>query len=255
MRRHSGSSRCLFRLCPLQSAQHSDDLAEYFGIVAENRLEGAVARQQPGVAIALAEHLHGGLAVQHRSHDVTVFRGLLLAYDHPVAVADGRIDHRVSDDLEHEQLALADELTGEREYLFDLLFGRDRNTGGDASHERHHGCVPDRRGIVGLRDVCIAAWQVDQYFESTGTIGVPTQVTAEFELVELVGHARQGGEPDGVTDLAHAGRIPSPGDRALDELKNGLLLVTQALAPPGRAPGCWRIARRALVHRMAPHQR
>ena len=47
----------------------------------------------------------------------------LLADDHPVPVRDGRVDHRVARDLEHEQVALADELPGEREDLLDLLLG------------------------------------------------------------------------------------------------------------------------------------
>src|SRR5690606_12107287 len=111
--------------------------------------------------------------------------------------------------------------------------GGDRNTGGDAPDEWHHGGVPDRSGVVGLHHVCATAGQVDQYFERPGAIGVPPQVAAEFELVQLVGDARQGGEPDGVADLAHAGRVTTPRDRTLDEFEDGLLLVAQALASSG----------------------
>ena len=73
---------------------------------------------------------------------------VLRADDDPVAVADRRVDHRLADDLEHEQVALADELAGEREDLLDLLLGRDRHAGGDAADERHHrGVADDGRGV------------------------------------------------------------------------------------------------------------
>ncbi len=112
-----------------------------------------VAGEQPGVAVALAEHLDGRLAVEHRRDDLAVLGRALRAHDDPVAVADGGIDHRVADDLQHEQLALADELAGEREDLVDLLLGGDRDAGRDASDERHHRGVADRDRVArgGLR--------------------------------------------------------------------------------------------------------
>ena len=55
------------------------------------------------------ERLDGRLALDHGRHDVAVLGGRLLAHDDPVAVGDGRVDHRVAGDLEQEQRAVADQ--------------------------------------------------------------------------------------------------------------------------------------------------
>jgi hypothetical protein len=94
-------------------------------------------RQQPDVPVAPLERLDRRLAVDHRRDDLAVLSGGLLTYDHPVAVADGRLDHRVAGDLEHEEGALADELAGEWEHVLDRLLGQHRATGGDPAHQRH----------------------------------------------------------------------------------------------------------------------
>ena len=149
--------RCVVGRAGLDRAQHRDDLAEDLGVVAQDRLEVGVAGEQPGVAVALAEDLDRGLVVEHGRDDLAVLRRLLLTDDDPVAVADRGVDHRLTDDLEHEQLALADELAGEREDLVDLLLGGDRDAGGDAADERHHrgvaDLVPSRVVVAAGRDV------------------------------------------------------------------------------------------------------
>ena len=102
---------------------------------------------------------------------------LLRAHDDPVAVADRGVDHRLADDLEDEQLALADELAGEREDLVDLLLGGDRDAGGDATDERHHRRVADRvpvspasaRGRLDAR-------QLDEHLEGAGPVRVAPEV-------------------------------------------------------------------------------
>ena len=78
-RRASGASP----LSGSDRAQHRDDLAEHLGVVAEDRLERRVAGEQPGVAVALAEHLHGGLAVEHRRDDLAVLGVVLLRARRP----------------------------------------------------------------------------------------------------------------------------------------------------------------------------
>src|SRR5690242_5475345 len=84
------------------SPQNCYDLSEDHRVVSVDRLEGRVVRHQPDLGLGLLERLHGRLAVDHGSDDVTVLRGLLLPDDHPVAVADGDVDHRLTLDLEHE---------------------------------------------------------------------------------------------------------------------------------------------------------
>jgi hypothetical protein len=53
-----------------------------------------------------------------------------------VPIADGGIDHGVTYDLEHVELAFADEGCREREDLFHLLLRKDWCTGRDATDER-----------------------------------------------------------------------------------------------------------------------
>src|SRR5580700_6002719 len=92
----------------LHAAENRYHLAEDGGVIAEDRREGRVVGHQPDVPVALLERLDGGLAVDHGRDDLAVLRVLLLADDDPVPVGDGSVDHRVTGDLEHEQVALAD---------------------------------------------------------------------------------------------------------------------------------------------------
>src|SRR4028119_1260950 len=68
-----------------------------------------------------------------------VLRGRLLADDDPVAVADRRVDHRVTGDAEHEQGALTDQFARQREDVLDRLLGQHRAAGGDPADARHGG--------------------------------------------------------------------------------------------------------------------
>src|ERR1700742_2186053 len=90
------------------------------------------------------EGLHGRLAVDHGGDDLAVLRVFLLADDDPVPVRDGRVDHRVAGYLQHEQLALADELLWQREDVLNLLIGGDRDTGRDPADKRHALSLPRR---------------------------------------------------------------------------------------------------------------
>jgi hypothetical protein len=50
------------------------------------------------------------LALDHGGDDVAVLDVRLPADDHPVAVSDRGVDHRLSDDPEHDEVPLADQL-------------------------------------------------------------------------------------------------------------------------------------------------
>jgi leucyl-tRNA synthetase len=82
------------------AAQHRDDLAEDRRLVTQDRRVRRVMRDQPQVPVAALERLDRRLAVDHGCHDLAVLGVLLLAHDHPVAVGDRRVDHRVATDLE-----------------------------------------------------------------------------------------------------------------------------------------------------------
>ena len=106
------------------------------------------------MAVFFGESFDGGFTIDHGG-DNFAFLGVLLGTDHDkVAIADGEVDHGVADDFEEEEFALADEGLGEWVDLFDVLFGKDWSTGGDAANE---GDVDglfglDGIGIVGIGD-------------------------------------------------------------------------------------------------------
>jgi len=85
------------------------------------------------VAVFLGECFDGGFAIDHGGDDFALFARFLRADHDKVAIADGQIDHGIANDLEQEELALTHEGLGEWVDLFDLLFGGDWSTGGDAA--------------------------------------------------------------------------------------------------------------------------
>src|ERR1017187_593063 len=118
------------------SAQDSYDAAENLRLITGDGRIGRVVRHQPDVAVGALEGLYRRLAVDHRRDDIAVLSYGLLTDNHPVPVGNGRIDHRVADDLEQEQVPVADDLLGERENILDRLLGEDRAAGGDPADER-----------------------------------------------------------------------------------------------------------------------
>ena len=74
------------------------------------------------------------------------------ARDDEVAVEDAGVDHRVAPDPQHEQLAVAGEVGGQRHDLFDVLLGEHVDAGGDVADERHvahRAALHRRRPVVG----------------------------------------------------------------------------------------------------------
>ncbi len=57
--------------------------------------------------------------------------------DDVVAVEDAGLDHGVAAHPEHEQVAVAHEVGGQRHDLLDVLLGEHVGAGGDVAHERH----------------------------------------------------------------------------------------------------------------------
>ena len=86
------------------------------------------------MAVFLGECFDGGFAIDHGSDDFTFFARFLGADNDVIAIADCKIDHRVSDDFEEEEFALSDEGFREWEDFFDVLFGKDRAAGGDSAY-------------------------------------------------------------------------------------------------------------------------
>lgn len=94
-------------------------------------------RDEPDVAVVLAEGLDGGLVIQQRRDDVSVLGRVLFANDHEVAVADRGVHHRIAMHLQHEQVAGAGQAFGQAHDVVDMLFRGDGHACGDASDQRH----------------------------------------------------------------------------------------------------------------------
>ena len=98
------------------------------------------------MAVPTREHLdrcRGSVDIlDHGRHDLTVGRVGLGAHHHPVAVADGGLDHRVPVHLQHEELTLAGQTAGQCHDIGDVLLRQDRRSGGDPPHQRDGDRVP-----------------------------------------------------------------------------------------------------------------
>ena len=226
-------------------------------------------RQQPHVPVAALVGLHRRLAVDHRRDDLAVLGVRLLADDHPVAVADGGLHHRVTGHLQHEQVALAHEFAGEGEHVLQRLLGQDRTTGGDPADQGHvRGCR--HRGLVAAAgQLCRGgvdgvAGQPD--VEGARPVGVAAQPPLLLQHRELVGHRRGGGQPHRFTDLADRRGIAAALDGVADDLQHAALPLGQAVAVRAavregsdggrlRARGARRTPRRSRTSRSSPPRR
>src|SRR5690606_28853754 len=182
-------------------AQHGDDSSHDRGPLTRDRVVGRILRQQPHLPVPALVGLDRGLTVDQRRHDLTVFSGGLLPYRHPVAVADGRVDHRVALDLEQKQGAFTHQLPGQRIDVLDHLLGQDRTTGGDLAEHRY-----ERRGRAAAGPL-LYQFAGRAYVDRSRPVGVPAQVALALQYLELVRHAGRRDQPDGLADLPHAGRV------------------------------------------------
>ncbi len=86
--------------------------------------------------------------------------------------------------FEGEQLALADELTGQREDVLDHFFGEDRAAGGDPADQRDLG--EGAPVLAGGKLVAGAGGAVGQAV-GAGAVRVGGEVALAFQGLELVG--------------------------------------------------------------------
>ena len=98
--------------------------------------------------VYLTENFHGGFFIQQGRHDVPVIGGVLFANHHPIAVTDGGVDHRISFDAQHKELAAANQLFGEGKHILNGLLCRDGPARRYATYQRdrHHILVADFKG-------------------------------------------------------------------------------------------------------------
>lgn len=98
------------------------------------------------MAVLLLEGLDRGLPVNHRRNNLAIFGNRLATHNDPIAVANRGINHRIARYFEHEEIARAGELAGEREDVVNNLLGKNRTTGGDPADGGH----VDGRGDLNL---------------------------------------------------------------------------------------------------------
>lgn len=89
-------------------------------------------RNQPDMAVILAERLDRGLVIQQCGDDIAILRAVLLADHHEITIANGGVDHGITVHFKHEQIAGAGKPFGKPHHIIDMLLGRDRHAGGDA---------------------------------------------------------------------------------------------------------------------------
>ena len=149
------------------------------------------------------------------------------ADDDVVAVEDAGVDHRLAADPQHEEVAVAGEVLGDGDHLFDVLGREHAGAGGDVADERDvadRAAVDDRAGARLERDL-----------DRPGLARVAAQVALVLQRGEVRVHRGRRRQADGLADLADARRVALLADLGVDELED----LALAGGEPGRCPcGC-----------------
>ena len=100
------------------------------------------------MTIYLAEYFDGRFVVKKSRNNVSIIGGVLFANHHSIAVTDGGVDHRISFDAQHKELAAANQLFGEGKHILNGLLCRDGPACRYATYQRdrHHILVADFKG-------------------------------------------------------------------------------------------------------------
>ena len=163
---------------------------------------------------------------------------MLLADNHPVAVADCGVNHGITLDLEHEQLAATDQLAGQSEHILHGLLGSDGTARCNSSNQGngYEVFIADfevrqlgqgRGGVTVHADAVLI-----QHLNGAGELGVAANVAHGLEATELVSDRGQGRKAHHVTNLAHGRRVTLLFNLGADRVKNLLLARGQ------RRTGC-----------------
>ena len=190
------------------------------------------------MAVDLTEHLHGCFIVEQSGNDIAVVRGVLLADDHPVTVANRGVNHGIALDLEHEQLAATDQLAGQGEHILHGLLGGNGAARCNSSNQGngYEVFIADfevRQLGQGRGSTTVHADTVlIQHLNGAGELGVAANVAHGLEATELVSDRGQGRKTHHVTNLAHGRRVTLLFNLGADRVKNLLLARGQ------RRTGC-----------------
>ena len=163
---------------------------------------------------------------------------MLLADNHPVAVADCGVNHGIALDLEHEKLAVTDQLAGQGKHILHGLLGGNGAARCNSSNQGngYEVLIADfevRQLGQGRGSATVDADAVlIQHLNGAGELGVAANVAHGLEATELVSDRGQGRKTHHVTNLAHGRRVTLLFNLGADRVKNLLLARGQ------RRTGC-----------------
>ncbi len=131
-------------------------------------------------------------------------RRLLALHDDVVAVEDPGLDHALPLHAEQELLAAARERVRHGQMVLDVLLGEQRPSGCDLADDWQHAHLAHvgyGHGGSGRRALAF------HELERPRLRRVAAQVSRALEVGQVGVHGRRRGKPDGLSDLAHGGRI------------------------------------------------
>lgn len=193
------------------AADDADDFAEHFGVAFDgDGLVAGVGGLEPEFPVAAGELFDGGLAIDEGDDDLARLGVVLAADDDEVVLANSRLDHRVAVDFEGKDF-LAREFLGEIECAFDILLGKQRTAGGNAS-ENGHGRELSAQDIGPIvRD------------EAARFAGKSPEMAFGFQGAEMVAGRSRRTITEGVTNFAD-GRWTTALADAVENVREQLLL-------------------------------
>lgn len=171
------------------------------------------------MTVATPEHLHRGLAVDHRGDDLTGMSFVLAAHHDDVTVTDRCVDHRLTTHPKSEHRAGADELARKRKHLVGVLLREDRRAGRDVTDDRNRHRI--------RRRLFLRAYEERPHVQLPSHGRSPTEEALLFETLEVLGHRRRRAQTNRVSDLPCARRAPVGSHEIPDGHQNLLLAERQ----------------------------
>src|SRR5215510_9913090 len=210
----------------------------------EDRPHVRVRRLEPDHVALGVIPLHGRLTFDHGDDDLARPRGGRLLHEDIITIEDPVFDHRLSDDPEAENLAVATDQDAIDPYRVGrLLDGEDRLSGRDSPEDRHLGHVVTRdhlddagshRAPAQRHDLAAA---VRQHRPHRARLQVlPAEMPLLLEGLEVIVHPVGRPYVEVLADLAERGGEPALDDRSGDEIENVPLSLGQRVSHEHRPP-------------------
>src|SRR3954465_2587653 len=121
---------------PLDLAEDADHFAQHPCLGGEDRLHFLVFGLQPDVVLLTVDSLHRRLLADQGDDDLAVGGVVARPHDHVIAFENAGVFHAFAADLEDVVAVLPPDHVRHFEILLDVLFGKDRLTGGHLPDQR-----------------------------------------------------------------------------------------------------------------------